>query len=317
MAEDVADPAVGAGSATHSGLVVVGGGPAGVAAALMAASVGTRVTLIEAAERVGGKPWHIDALENVPGGWRTGPALAGAMAQDIARLTATGRCMAVRGRAVRVTAPHGAERARVTLDDGRAYTGDAVVVATGVESLEATDVAWVDVPDGMTVPQLWRTGPRLTHALVLGADRPLGTWLRAHPEADARLEVLYPPADAYKTAELAGDPRVQLHEVREVRVVPVSGGGGAPGHEVRAHLADGTTGTFAPHQLLVNAGSRPAAPEGSLHRDAHGYCPPDAQPPGLHTAGDLRSPRHQRITTAHGSGAAAALTAHYPPPSGP
>jgi thioredoxin reductase (NADPH)/alkyl hydroperoxide reductase subunit F len=311
MAENGADPADGARSTAHSGLVVVGGGPAGVAAALMAASVGTRVTLIEAAERVGGKPWHIGALDNVPGGWRTGPALAGAMAEDIARLTAAERCTTVRGRAVRVTARQDAEPARVTLDDGRTRTGDAVVVATGVEALDATDADWADLPAGMTVPQLWRTGPDLTHALVLGADRPLGTWLRVHPEVTAWLEVLYPPADAYKTAELADDPRVQLHEVHTARVRG-GGTGNEAGYEVRALLTNGTTRTFAPHQLLANVGSRPAPPEGSLYRDAHGYCPPCSQPPGLLTAGDLRSPRCQRIVTAQGSGAAAALSAHYP-----
>jgi hypothetical protein len=57
-------------------------------------------------------------------------------------------------------------------------------------------------------------------------------------------------------------------------------------------------------------GSAPVAPTGAV-RDNAGYCPPELQHPRLITAGDLRSASYQRIMTATGSGAEAALRAYY------
>ncbi|MFE5550185.1 hypothetical protein ACFQ71_41530 [Streptomyces sp. NPDC056534] len=45
--------------------------------------------------------------------------------------------------------------------------------------------------------------------------------------------------------------------------------------------------------------------------DENGYCPPEMQHPRIFIAGDLRSGRFQRITTAQGSGAEAALAYYY------
>lgn len=272
----------------------------------MAASLGLRVTLVEAGERVGGRPWEIGALENVPGGWRDGPALAEALAADMARLERTGRCAVVRGRAVRVTAYE--DHAEVALEGGAALSGAAALVATGVAQLGLSDVSWIESPGAVRVPPVWRAGPDAGHAVVLGGDRPLGTWLRAYPDAGARLEVLYPHADAYKMREVEGDPRVHPYEVERASVRAADG---AAGFEVTAHGADGTARTFTVPSVLANMGVRPSAPAGDLVRGPEGYCPLASQSFRLLTAGDLRSARHQRITPAQGSGAEAALTYYY------
>ncbi|MFG2149051.1 FAD-dependent oxidoreductase [Streptomyces sp. NPDC048696] len=288
-------------------LLVVGAGPAGVAAALMAASLRMRVTLVEAAG-VGSKVAEIGALENVPGGWTTGPQLAEAFAADIARHRESGRLTLVRARATAVTGYDA--RAEVALEDGELLTAASVVVATGVTTLTPQDVDWVEVRGEVPrVPPLWRAAPEEVAArevVVLGADRPLGTWLRAHPHTDTRFRVLHPAHDTYKTAEVAEDRRVRFDLVERVRIAPRPGGG----YDIAAHHPDGTSHRATADALLANLGSKPAALDG-LVTGPDGYCPPDAQHPRVLVAGDLKGARMQRIAVALGDGGRAALTPYY------
>ncbi|MGW3933378.1 hypothetical protein ACWECC_35650 [Streptomyces microflavus] len=60
----------------------------------------------------------------------------------------------------------------------------------------------------------------------------------------------------------------------------------------------------------VSIGSAPTVPAGDLVRDADGCCPPVVQHSRIIVAGDLRSARYQRITTALGFGGEAALHAY-------
>lgn len=290
-------------------LAVVGGGPAGVAAVLMAAGLGLRTTLVEAG-RVAGKVAEIGALDNVPGGWSDGAALARALAADIDRLRAAGRCTLVSGRALRVRACE--EGTETELADGRVLAADAVLVATGVTAPDPGDVPWLDAPRGLRLPPLWRSVPEriasgAAPAVVLGADRPLGTWLRAHPDAAVRLDVLHSAADAHKTEEVAGDSRVRLTEVRSATVTEEDDGL----FHVTAVPAHGAARALRTATLLGNLGSRPALLGGDLVPGPDGYCDPAAQHPRILVAGDLRSARYQRIVTAQGSGAEAALGHYY------
>ncbi|MFI6055746.1 FAD-dependent oxidoreductase [Streptomyces violascens] len=293
-------------TALDADLVIVGAGPAGVAAALMADSLGMRTVVVESG-KVGGKPHHIGALVNVPGDWQTGPDLAQALATDISRLTTSGRCRLLTGRAVRV-AGHD-DRAEVALADGHVLTAAAVVVASGVEALEPHHTDWITAPDGFRAPPLWRARPEDLHGPVhvLGGDRPLGTWLRAHPKVRRTLTVLCPPHDAYKTAEVADDERVHLVPVTHVDLTPAVSG---TGWEIRAAHQDADAIPFVSGTVLNNLGSRPAALEGLVQAE-DGYCPPDRQHPRIVTTGDLRSARFQRIVTAQGSGAEASLARYY------
>ncbi|MGW2863321.1 FAD-dependent oxidoreductase [Streptomyces sp. NPDC001205] len=287
-------------------LVIVGAGPAGVAAAVMADSLGMRTVLVESG-KVGGKLHHIGALQNMPGDWQTGPDLAHALATDINRLTTGGRCRLVTEQAVRV-AGHD-DRAEATLADNHMLTAAAVVVATGVAALEPRHTDWITAPDGFWTPPLWRARPEDLHGPVhvLGGDRPLGTWLRAHPKVRRTLTVLCPPHDAYKTTEVANDERVHLVPVTRVDIAPATRG---TGWEIRAAHRDADAIPFLAGTILNNLGSRPAALNG-LAQAEDGYCPPPRQHPRILTAGDLRSARFQRIVTAQGSGAEAVLARYY------
>ncbi|MET8768474.1 FAD-dependent oxidoreductase [Streptomyces sp. NPDC004658] len=290
----------------NTDLVVIGGGPAGVSAALTAASLGMRTILVEA-ERIGSKLYAIGSLENLAGGWTNGPQLAKALTADVERLEATGACEVVHGRAVSVGIQE--HEAQVSLDDERLLRASAVVVATGVASLGPGDVEWLVAPDLATPEQLWRTKPAALDGhgkiVVLGADRPLGTWLRAHPDADVSLHVLHPESDRYKTEEVARDPRVYLEETKHARLVPIPGG-----IRVTSERAEGGFHTFAADVVLMNAGSRPSALPG-LTTGTDGYCPADAQHRRILIAGDLKGSRMQRIAIAMGDGQRCALTPYY------
>ncbi|MGW0665331.1 FAD-dependent oxidoreductase [Streptodolium elevatio] len=287
-------------------LVVVGAGPAGVAAALMAASLQLRTVVVEA-DRVGGALHRIGAVENVVGGWSTGAQLADALAADLVRLEEAGRCIVVRGRAAAVRGHD--NRAEVMLEDGMVLAAAAIVVATGVETLTPHGVGWISAPEEFVAPPLWRAAPEdvVGRTYVLGGDRPLGTWLRTHRKSPQMLHVLHPAADDYKVAEVVGDARVRLVPVSRVAVTR-----SAYGAEWLLEVTDraGRSTSYVANTVLGNLGNQPASLRGLVSgQDA--YCPTELQHPRVRVAGDLRSAQFQRIATAQGSGAEVVLANYY------
>jgi thioredoxin reductase (NADPH)/alkyl hydroperoxide reductase subunit F len=95
--------------------------------------------------------------------------------------------------------------------------------------------------------------------------------------------------------EVANDPRVTLIPVDELAI----------SEEIIAQPGD-----LHGDQAFTNIGVTPVA-LGGLVRDVDGYCPAASQHARVHIAGDLRSARGQRVQTAMGSGAEAALAAYY------
>ncbi|MFJ7419599.1 FAD-dependent oxidoreductase [Streptomyces uncialis] len=286
-------------------LIIMGGGPAGCAAARMAASVGMRSILVEP-DRLCRNLYRIPALNNVLGGYTSGPELADSI---VAELKTTELCRLELGRhvtEVRADDVH----VTVTVDTGVRLTALYAIVATGVGPLQPRDATWITAPDGLALPPLWQAeaddaeGQTL---LILGGDRPIGTFLRANPTADTRLLVAYPAADEYKIEEVREDPRVTLLPVEHLTLGP------AEGTTVSAEAMGqgGTPQTIAADAAYLSIGNAPTAPSGDLTRGMDGYCPPTDQHPRVIVAGDLRSARFQRIMTALGSGSEAALHAYY------
>lgn len=291
--------------AFDSDLIIVGAGPAGCAAAVMAASLGMRTILIESAE-IGAKMRAITSMRNVLGGFRTGPALADAMVGDIA---AAEGCTALVGHAVSDVHADD-DSVTVGTHDGRTFRAPYVIVATGVRARRLTETGWITVEGDISLPSLWAARqPDIEdrEVLVLGADRPLGTVLRTHSEGSTRFLALYPVADEYKTSEVRRDPRVTLLQTTRLTIFRSKTGA----IHVAATDPDGQMRTFAPERTYTNLGSVGAAPAKSLVVDQCGYCPPDRQHPRILIAGDLRSAHNQRIMTAFGTGSEAALKAYY------
>lgn len=259
-------------------LIIVGGGPAGCAAALMAASVGMRSVLIEA-DVLCAKLRQFSAVNNVVGGYASGPELAAVIAKDITR---SDLCNVELG--VRATEIHASDdRVSVTLDTGGRLTAPYAVVATGVGPLSAVDVPWLTTPDDTLLPTLW--GAKVADTdhgchLVLGADRPLGTLLRAHPTLEATVLVAYPPQDDYKVHEVRDDPRVALLPVTSLAVHV----GGDAAFTAEWTDRQGQPGTRTADAVYLNLGSTPTPPAGAVISDNTGYCPPDRQHPRVLTA---------------------------------
>ncbi|CAG6394875.1 FAD-dependent oxidoreductase [Streptomyces cocklensis] len=286
-------------------LVIVGGGPAGCAAAVMAASVGMRSVLIEP-DALCAKLKHIAAVNNVVGGHTRGPELAAAIAGDVARAELCEVELGVRVTGLRAYEDH----VVVTTDNGRTVSARYAVVATGVGPVPVSAAPWLTVATGADLPTLW--GAKAADAaagsvLVLGADRPLGTFLRAHPSLDATVVVAYPPEDDYKVDEVRGDARVMLLPVADLSVVE----GGDSAFMAEWVDREGRSGSRTVDAVFANLGSAPVVPPGDLVADTSGYCPPDRQHSRILVAGDLRSARFERIMAATGSGSEAALRAYY------
>ncbi|MCX4733895.1 FAD-dependent oxidoreductase [Streptomyces sp. NBC_01363] len=292
--------------ATHdTDLIIIGGGPAGCAAARMAASVGMRSILVEP-DRLCRNLFRIPALNNVLGGYTSGPELADSI---VAELKSTELCRLELGRHVTELRADD-DQVTVTVDTGARLNAPYAIVATGVGPLQPRDVAWITAPDGLILPPLWQAEADDAEGrtlLVLGGDRPIGTFLRANPTTDTRLLVAYPAADEYKIDEIREDPRVTLLPVGHLTLGPAEGtsvSAEAPGQ-------DDALKTITADAAYLSIGNAPTAPPGDLTRCADGYCPPADQHPRIIVAGDLRSARFQRIMTALGSGSEAALHAYY------
>ncbi|MGW4855316.1 FAD-dependent oxidoreductase [Streptomyces sp. NPDC004288] len=286
-------------------LIIIGGGPAGCAAARMAASVGMRSILIEP-DRLCRNLYRIPALNNVLGGHTSGPELADSV---VAELKSTELCRLELGRHVTELRADEA-RVTVTLDTGTRLTAPYAIVATGVGPLQPRDVTWITAPDGLTLPPLWQAEADEAEGrtvLVFGGDRPIGTFLRAHPTTDTRLLVAYPAADEYKIEEIREDPRVTLLPVEHLMLSPAEG----TSVLVEAVDQEGARQMITADAAYLSIGNAPTAPAGDLTRGPDGYCPPTDQHPRVIVAGDLRSARFQRIMTAIGSGSEAALHAYY------
>ncbi|MFF0429100.1 FAD-dependent oxidoreductase [Streptomyces sp. NPDC004520] len=286
-------------------LIIIGGGPAGCAAARMAASVGMRSILIEP-DRLCRNLYRIPALNNVLGGHTNGPELADSI---VAELKSTELCRLELGRHVTELRADD-DQVTVTVDTGARLTAPYAIVATGVGPLQPRDVAWITAPDGLTLPPLWQAEADEAEGrtlLVLGGDRPIGTFLRAHPATGTRLIVAYPAADAYKIEEVREDPRVTFVPVEYLTLDLTEG------TSVSAEVVGqgGARQTITADAAYLSIGNAPTAPPGDLIRGTDGYCPPADQHPRVIVAGDLRSARFQRIMTAMGSGSEAALHAYY------
>lgn len=292
-------------------LLVVGGGPAGCAAAVMAASLGMRSVLVESGDALCGALRRIPVVANVLG-FTTGPGLAAAIEADVARC---GACRVELGRrAMRIDALE--DRVEVTVENsadpaaaGARLTAPYAVIATGVGPLAPATAGWLAEAEGREPPPLWEADAAAITGrtvLVLGADRPLGTLVRAHPGLRTRFLVVHPPKDTYKAEEVGQDARVELVAVRRLELGPPS----AP-LRAEALTVAGERRALAADLVFLNLGSAPAPPGGSIVSGESGYCPPGRQHPRIRTAGDLRSARFQRIATAMGSGSEAALSVYY------
>lgn len=259
-------------AAPDTDLIVIGGGPSGCSAARMAASVGMRSVLIEP-DSLCRNLYRIPALNNVLGGYASGPELADSIATELKN---TELCRLELGRrATELRADD--DRTTVTLETGARLTAPYAIVATGVGPLQPRDTPWITAPSDLPLPPLWQADAYDAEGrtlLVLGGDRTIGTFLRAHPTTPTRLVVVYPESDDYKIEEIRDEPRVTLRPVEHVTLHLAE-------DAATAEIVDrsGERLTVTADVVYLSIGNAPTAPSGDIVRDTAGYCLPSAQHP--------------------------------------
>ncbi len=318
-------------------LIVVGGGPAGLGAAVYGASEGLRTVLVER-EATGGQAGQSSRIENYLG-FPDGVS-GGQLAERARRQAVRFGAELLLTRDVVALETHGPKRV-VRLDDGRVLAAHAVVLATGI-SYRSLGVDGVDDLTGRGVYY----GSAMTEAeectdrdiFVVGGANSAGqaaVYLSRFARSVCLLvrgRSLEASMSAYLIEQIAGIDNIS------VRTCCTVAGTQGDGHLEAVTLQDATTGereTLPASHLFVFIGGAPRTGwlDGSVTRDEHGFIPtgpalltegrrppgwaPDRDPyfletslPGVFVAGDARSDSVKRVASAVGEGAMAVTLVH-------
>jgi thioredoxin reductase (NADPH) len=318
-------------------LVVVGGGPAGLGAAVYGASEGLRTVLVERSA-TGGQAGQSSRIENYLG---FPDGVSGGQLADRARRQATKfGAELLLTRDVVALELHGPKRV-VRFDDGSSIGAHAVVLATGV-SYRSLGVPGCDELTGRGVYY----GSALTEAAAC-ADRDVYVVGGANSAGQAavffaryarsvhllvRGPSLEDSMSQYLVEQLAGIPAITVHTC--TTVAEAHGGD----HLEALTLQDAVTGErreVPASHLFVFIGGEPRTDwlDGTVVRDGRGFVPtgpsllldgqrpsgwvPDRDPwflessvPGVFVAGDVRSDSVKRVASAVGEGAMAVTLVH-------
>ena len=318
-------------------LVIIGAGPAGLAAAVYGASEGLRTVIVER-ETFGGQAGTSSLIRNYLGFSRgvSGSELAWQAYQQAWLFGASFR-LARQATALH----HRGERLVVSLSDGTEVAGRMVIVTTGVSyrrlgvpSLEALQGAGVLYGAAVTEAQ----GMKGQEVYVVGGGNSAGQAAR-HLSKHARrvtLLVLGESLTAHMSQYLVEE--IEATENIQVRLntqVLDGGGQGRLEHLVLKDRASGLTETFPAAALFVLIGATPHTawlPE-EVMRDERGYIitgndllrdgsPPEGWPlerapmlletsvPGVFAAGDVRCGSVKRVASAVGEGSIAIQIVH-------
>ena len=318
-------------------LVVIGGGPAGLAAAVYGASEGLKTVLIER-EATGGQAGTSSRIENYLG------FPSGLSGEDLAQ-RATAQALrfgaellaATEVTTLRVADPYRA----VMLADGSEISCYAVVVAPGV-SVRRLEVPGADHVTGCGLYY----GAALTEAahyrdrdvIVVGGANSAGQGAVFFSHYAARVTMLVrgkslgESMSQYLVDQISGIAKIQV--MTETEVLEVKGTDRLEGLVVRTG-PDGAPREMAAAAVFVFIGARPRTEfcEGVLTRDPGGFIytgldlvtdgrPPAGWPPGrlpalletsvpgIFAAGDVRHGSSKRVAAAVGEGAVAVQLIH-------
>ncbi|MBV9593406.1 MAG: FAD-dependent oxidoreductase [Actinobacteria bacterium] len=318
-------------------LIVIGGGPAGLGAAVYGASEGLRTVLVERTA-TGGQAGQSSRIENYLG---FPDGVSGAQLADRARRQAIkfGAELVTTRDVVGLEANGSARTVRFA--DGASLAAHTVVLATGVSYRQLTAPGLTDLT-GRGVYY----GSALTEAsscagqdvYVVGGANSAGQAAVYLSRGAKRVTILVRSKSIedsmsyYLVQQIAGMERISVRTCTEV--VEAQG----EGHLERLVLRDNATGeteTVEAGWLFVFVGAAPRTDwlEGIVRRDQHGFvlAGPDlvtdgadladwtldrapyhleTSVPGVFVAGDVRSESAKRVASAVGEGAMAVMLVH-------
>ena len=293
----------------HFDIIIVGGGPAGLTAAIYARRAGKSVLVLEKAA-IGGQIASSPKVDNFPGI----PGVSGAELSD--RLYAQADELGARIELEEVLEIKDGAPKTVTTDYG-AYTCTALILATGTKhrslGLEGEDtlsgISYCAVCDGA-----FYTGKDV--AVVGGGNTALQDALFLS-DLCRRVSVIH-RRDQFRGDPILVETLKQRENVTFILDSVVDGLEGNDGALTALHLRSVKTGEasrLAVHGLFEAVGQQP---EAALSRalslaDESGFIPAaedcTTPIPGIFVAGDCRTKEVRQLTTACGDGAVAALAA--------
>lgn len=313
-------------------LVILGAGPAGLAAAVYAASEGLRTVVIEP-HAIGGQAGSSSMIRNYPGFPRgiSGGELTVRAYEQAALL---GAQFVFASRATGLST-RGNERI-VMLSDGSEVACRSVLIATGV-SYRRLNIPSVDRLLGMGVfyGAAAAEADAMTdqHVCVVGGANSAGQAALHLAKVAAQVTVLVRGASLasgmsdYLIREIDATPNIEVRT--QTRVVD---GGGNERLEsvVLENLRTGTQNEIAAAGVFIMIGAEPRTDwlEGAVERDPYGYVPtgrdvplahwPLERPPmllgtsvpGVFAVGDVRSGSVKRVVSAVGDGGVAVGLVH-------
>jgi thioredoxin reductase (NADPH) len=292
-------------------LTVIGGGPAGLAAAIYAASEGLRTTIVERLPVLGGQAGTSSLIENLMG-FPKGISGYDLMARAVKQAKRF-NVRTVYDTVVSVACDHSCHDRLVQLDSGTVLKCHSVLVATGVQYRRLNipgATGTFGVFYGMNPSELpkW-AGKRVA---VIGGANSAGQAARgfAHNGADVTLFSRSPLVKAMSTYL-----RQAIAKEAQVRVVE----GELPlAFEQVKHTKVGLTTTSDAGGIFdgvfVFIGAEPKTDWFVGTKDDHGFIVTrdsyQTSLPGVFAAGDVRANRSKRVATAMGEGAAAVSFIH-------
>jgi thioredoxin reductase (NADPH) len=299
-------------------LVVVGGGPAGLAAAVYASSEGLRTGLVERTA-VGGQAGTSSMIRNYLG-FPRGISGAELARRSFEQAIQFGTEMIYGGDVAGLRVEDGVRV--VELADGREIPARSVIVATGV-SYRHLDAPSLDRFTGTSV----HYGSALAEvphvvgreAVIVGGGNSAGQ-AALHLARSAHRVTMLVRSDSlgssmsdYLIRELSATPNIDV-----CHGVEVAGGGGDRllDHVVVRDRASGATSELAAAALFVLIGAEPRTDwlPADLERDEWGYVLADSSfetsIPGVFAVGDVREGSVKRVASAAGEGAMAVQQVH-------
>jgi thioredoxin reductase (NADPH) len=291
-------------------LIIIGGGPAGLSAAINASAEGLTTLLLEGSERFGGQAGTSSRIENYLGFTQglSGPELARLAVDQASRLGA----FLEHSRQVVEVRPEG-QYWKVICANGQQYVARAVLVTTGAR--------WrrLDVPGAAGSRTLvYNATPEVLESFsgqpvaVIGAANSAGQAALHLADQGAEVTVLArrtlsAAMSHYLVERILEHPGMRALEHTQVRAVADGVDGGT------LQLSSGAQLDVA--AAFVYIGSEPTPSPflaGHATTDAKGFLVTAgsgsfavAGAPGLFAAGDIRSGSRKRVATATGEGATA------------
>jgi thioredoxin reductase (NADPH) len=293
-------------------LIVIGGGPAGLAAAVYAASEGLQTTVVESRATLGGQAGASSLIENLIGFPQgiSGADLMKRSAQQAKRFGVS----VVHDRVVGIACDLTCAERLVQLESSRVLRGRVVLITCGVQYRQLTipglDKVHYGIFYGSNPNEMSKwAGKRVA---VIGGANSAGQAARGFAKAGADVTLftrspLEKAMSTYLREAIAREGVVKVRQELPSRVWQLDG--------VKVGMDFDTLGASGAWDgVFVFIGAEPRTSWFPGEKDPHGFIITrdtfETSMPGVFAAGDVRANRSKRVATALGEGAAAVSYIH-------